>query len=259
MHAMASAANATSPSPSHGIVYVKLRGPRLKTRKKGLVALRDTSGDGRANEMQVFGEDTDTGDYGTAMRIHAGHIYFTTAGEAYRQPHQVRTAGAVDAGGDRARNQIQKRTCVSDEHIAKPIGVRREGATCSCRSALPATAARNRTAGRNRRDASPAPELDWQGGVWEFKRQPAQSDRAGRAPLRDRHSQPRGDPSWNRQVGELYALQHGRDDFDLDLVPATSPAGRARCCRPRSSSRSPTGSTAAGRTTTTTSWRERRS
>jgi hypothetical protein len=47
-----------------GIVYVKLRVPN----PKGLVALRDTTGDGRADEVEVFGEYDDTGDYGTAMR-----------------------------------------------------------------------------------------------------------------------------------------------------------------------------------------------
>ena len=50
------------------IVYVKLRTPK----PKGLVALRDTSGDGRADEVEVFGEYSDTGDYGTAMRLHQG-------------------------------------------------------------------------------------------------------------------------------------------------------------------------------------------
>ena len=33
----------------------------------------------------MFGDYDDTGDYGTAMRIHDGHLYFTTAGEVYRQ------------------------------------------------------------------------------------------------------------------------------------------------------------------------------
>ena len=82
-----------SPSPIDGIVYVKLRVPK----PKGLVALRDTSGDGRADEVEVFGEYNDTGDYGTAMRIHDGYLYFTTAGEVYRQrivagPARSRTA-----------------------------------------------------------------------------------------------------------------------------------------------------------------------
>src|SRR5690606_37661468 len=48
-----------------GDVYVKLRVPN----PKGLVALRDADGDGRAEQMEVFGDYHDVGDYGTAMRI----------------------------------------------------------------------------------------------------------------------------------------------------------------------------------------------
>ena len=64
-----------------GIVYVKLRVPN----PKGLVALRDSGGDGLADEVEVFGDYTDTGEYGTGMRIHDGYIYFSTAREVYRQ------------------------------------------------------------------------------------------------------------------------------------------------------------------------------
>ena len=99
-----------------GIVYVKLRVPN----PKGLVALRDTTGDGRADEMQVFGDYTDTGDYGTAMRLHAGHIYFTTAGEVYR------SASRPGSWCRRRRSRpcsgtIGKKNLRSYEHIAKPI------------------------------------------------------------------------------------------------------------------------------------------
>ena len=64
-----------------GIVYVKLRAPN----PKGLIALRDTRGDGLADEVEVFGDYDDTGEYGTGMRIHNGYLYFSTAGEVYRQ------------------------------------------------------------------------------------------------------------------------------------------------------------------------------
>ena len=37
--------------------------------------------------------------------------------------------------------------------------------------------------------------------------------------------------TWNQQVHELYALQHGRDDLYPVVVRSTSPGGRARCCR----------------------------
>src|SRR5687768_5055339 len=71
-----------------GIVYVKLRGQvqgQPPAGFKGVVALRDGTGDGRADDVQYFGAYEDVGDYGTAMRVYEGHIYFTTAGEVYRQ------------------------------------------------------------------------------------------------------------------------------------------------------------------------------
>ena len=71
-----------------GIVYVKLRGQvqgQPPAGFKGVVALRDTSGDGRADQVEYFGAYEDVGDYGTGMRVYDGYIYFTTAGEVYRQ------------------------------------------------------------------------------------------------------------------------------------------------------------------------------
>ena len=62
--------------------------------------------------------------------------------------------------------------------------------------------------------------------------------------------------TWNREVGALYALQHGRDDLYRSWS-AFIPSGRARSCPPRSSSRSGTAWTAGGLTTTTTGCRGR--
>ena len=145
-----------------GIVYVKLRVPN----PKGLVALRDTSGDGRADEMQVFGEYTDTGDYGTAMRLHAGHIYFTTAGEVYRQrltPGQLVPSAPVET----VLRHEYKKNLRSYEHIAKPIAFDGKG-----HMFVPFGAPGDTCQEQNRRPESPGrqpcPELEWQGGVWEF-------------------------------------------------------------------------------------------
>ena len=71
-----------------GAVYVKLRGPvrgQTPAEFKGIVGLKDTGGDGRADQVEYFGSYEDTGDYGTGMRLYEGYIYFTTAGEVYRQ------------------------------------------------------------------------------------------------------------------------------------------------------------------------------
>jgi glucose/arabinose dehydrogenase/mono/diheme cytochrome c family protein len=189
-----------------GIVYVKLRVPA----PKGLVALRDTSGDGRADEMQVFGEYTDTGDYGTAMRLHAGHIYFTTAGEVYRQritPGQLVPATPVET----VLRHEYKKNLRSYEHIAKPIAFDGRG-----HMFVPFGAPGDSCQEQNRRPESPGrqpcPELDWQGGVWQFSdsrlNQTEQDGRRYATGIRSLVAM-----SWNPQVGALYALQHGRDDF----------------------------------------------
>ena len=54
---------------SDGDVYVALR----EGENGGVVALRDTDGDGRADERAQFGDH-----YGTGIEVHDGHLYFGT-------------------------------------------------------------------------------------------------------------------------------------------------------------------------------------
>ena len=189
-----------------GIVYVKLRVPQ----PKGLVALRDTSGDGRADEVQVFGDYADTGDYGTAMRIHAGHIYFSTAGDVYRQrltPGRLVPTAPVET----VLHHEYKKDLRSYEHIAKPIAFDDKG-----HMFVPFGAPGDSCQEQNRRPESPGRqpcgELEMHGGVWEFSDSRIdQTENDGRRYATGIRSIVA--MSWNRQAGELYALQHGRDDF----------------------------------------------
>ena len=65
----------------NGDIYIKLRGV---TPQGGSVALRDTTGDGKADIIKYFGTYKDPKSYGTAMRIYNDHIYFSTTGTVYR-------------------------------------------------------------------------------------------------------------------------------------------------------------------------------
>lgn len=189
-----------------GIVYVKLRTPN----PKGLVALRDIGGDGRADEVKVFGDYDDTGDYGTAMRIHDGHLYFSTAGEVYRQritPGRLVPAGPVQV----ILKHDYKAQRPSYEHIAKPIAFDGAGHMYVPFGAPgDACQARNRQPGAPGQD--PCEELARHGGIWQFA-----ADREGQTE-RDGRRYATGVRSvvamtWNREGGALYALQHGRDDL----------------------------------------------
>jgi glucose/arabinose dehydrogenase len=189
-----------------GFVYVKLRVPN----PKGLVALRDTSGDGRADDVEVFGDYNDTGDYGTAMRIHDGYLYFSTAGEVYRQrivPGRLVPNSDVQL----ILTHNYKASLPSYEHIAKPIAIDDRG-----RMYVPFGAPGDSCQEVNRRPSSPGRnpcgELEWQGGIWQFDaNRQGQTERDGRRYATGIRSVVA--MAWNRQVGQLYALQHGRDDL----------------------------------------------
>jgi glucose/arabinose dehydrogenase/mono/diheme cytochrome c family protein len=196
-----------------GIVYVKLRGPvrgQPPAEFKGLVALRDTGGDGRADDVQYFGDYQDTGDYGTGMRLYEGHIYFTTAGEVYRQklvPGQLVPATPVELVL-KHDYRAQRR---SYEHIAKPIAFDEKGHLY-----VPFGAPGDVCQDRNRQPgapgAMPCGQLEWHGGVWQFDaHRLGQTEKDGRRYATGIRSLVA--MAWNRDVHDLFAVQHGRDDF----------------------------------------------
>ncbi|HWL16731.1 MAG TPA: hypothetical protein VNR00_14080, partial [Opitutus sp.] len=51
----------------------------IKTRQAGIIALRDTDGDGRADQTEEFGEGG-----GTGIAIHNGWLYHSTDSAIYR-------------------------------------------------------------------------------------------------------------------------------------------------------------------------------
>lgn len=191
---------------SEGIVYVKLREPK----PKGLVALRDSSGDGHADEVEVFGNYPDTGNYGTAMRIHAGYLYFSTAGEVYRQ--RITPGRLVPEGeAELMLRHDYKAGGRSYEHIAKPVAFDGRG-----HMYVPFGAPGDSCQEHNRRPSAPGrdpcSELEWSGGIWQFDaNRPGQTERDGRRYATGIRSVVA--MAWNRDAGELFAVQHGRDDF----------------------------------------------
>jgi glucose/arabinose dehydrogenase len=196
-----------------GIVYVKLRGPvagEAPDGFKGLVALQDTGGDGRADRIERFGAYEDKGDYGTAMRLYEGYIYFTTAGEVYRQkltPGQL----VPDAPVELVMKHGYKEEGRSYEHIAKPIAFDDQGHLY-----VPFGAPGDVCQDRNRQPgapgAMPCGQLEWHSGVWQFDaRRIGQTEKDGRRYATGIRSLVA--MAWNPDSHDLYAVQHGRDDL----------------------------------------------
>jgi glucose/arabinose dehydrogenase/mono/diheme cytochrome c family protein len=196
-----------------GIVYVKLRGQvqgQPPAGFKGVVALRDTGGDGRADQVEHFGAYEDVGDYGTAMRVYEGHIYFTTAGEVYRQklvPGQL----VPDTPVELVLKHNYRQPGRSYEHIAKPITFDDQGHLY-----VPFGAPGDVCQDRNRQPgapgAMPCGQLEWHSGVWQFDaRRLNQTEKDGRRYATGIRSLVA--MTWNPAARDLYAVQHGRDDL----------------------------------------------
>lgn len=200
----------------NGDIYVKLRVPN----PKGIVALRDTNQDGKADSMVVFGDYPDEGNYGTAMRIYNGYLYFSTAGEVYRvklSPDQLVPDGEVEL----ILKDDYKNSPLGYEHIAKPITFDNDG-----HMYVPFGSPGDVCQEINRRPGSmglnPCPELENHGGIWQFdanKTDQVQAD--GKRYATGIRSVVGMD--WNPVDNTLYALQHGRDNmsrFDPELFSA---------------------------------------
>ena len=193
-----------------GFVYVKLRGPvsgQPPAEFKGLVALRDSGGDGRADQVEYFGAYEDTGDYGTGMRLYEGHIYFTTAGEVYRQklvPGQLVPTTPVETvvkhGFRRPYQHIAKPITFDDQgHLYLPFGA--PGDVCQDRNRQPGAPG-----------AMPCGQLEWHSGVWQFDaRRLGQTEQDGRRYATGIRSLVA--MTWSTHARDLYAVQHGRDDL----------------------------------------------
>jgi glucose/arabinose dehydrogenase/mono/diheme cytochrome c family protein len=191
----------------NGDIYIKLRGV---TPEGGAVAMRDTSGDGKADIVKYFGKYEDPGRYGTAMRIHNGYIYFTTTGTVYRNklipgqllPDTTNEAIVIDDYRSRpyGTEHITKPIAFDDKgHLYVPFGA--PGDMCQVENRVPGSPG-----------MLPCPQLAIHGGVWQFDaNKPGQLQKDGKRYATGIRSIVAMD--WNSEDGNLFALQHGRDDF----------------------------------------------
>jgi len=193
---------------TNGDIYVKLRGT---TEQGGAVALRDSTGDGKADIIKYFGHYKDPGNYSTAMRIHNGYIYYSTTGVVYRSkliPGQLLPDTAAEPividdayrAKPRGTEHITKPITFDDKgHLYVPFGA--PGDACQVE---------NRTPGSP--GMLPCPQLDIHGGVWQFDaNKPGQVQGDGKRYATGIRSLVA--MAWNFEDGNLFAVQHGRDDF----------------------------------------------
>jgi glucose/arabinose dehydrogenase len=187
---------------ANGDVFVALGGSA-----GGVLALRDTSGDGVADVRRKFGPAG-----GTGIALRDGYLYFATNDAVVRwawKAGQLEPAGAPDTVVSAMTNRRQ--------HAAKGIAVSGDG-YLYVNIGAPSNACQvaDRSAGSPGQD--PCPLLDIAGGIWRFK-----LDRTGQKQsdgeriatgLRNSLAL-----AWAPDGQTLYAIQHGRDALH-DFWPA---------------------------------------
>ncbi len=192
----------------NGDIYVKLRGGK----PKGIVALRDVTKDGKADTVKYFGNYEDKGNYGTAMRIHNGYMYFSTAGEVYRiklVPGQLIPEGEVEL----IVLDEYKKDRHGYEHIAKPIALDEAGNLYVPYGAPGDVCQKlNRIPGEP--GEYPCSQLEDHGGIWQFS-----ASKTGQTQQKDGKLYATGIRSivamdWNKSENALYVAVHGRDDLN---------------------------------------------
>jgi glucose/arabinose dehydrogenase len=191
----------------NGDIYMKLRGV---TPVGGSVALRDTTGDGKADIIQYFGTYKDPSSYGTAMRIYNGYLYYSTTGVVYRNklipgqllPDTTAEAIVIDDYQSRPYGTEHKTKPITFDdkgHLYVPFGS--PGDVCQVENRIPGSPGK-----------LPCPELAIHGGVWQFDaNKVGQTQADGKRYATGIRSIVAMD--WNFEDGNLFAVQHGRDDF----------------------------------------------
>lgn len=187
----------------NGDVYVRLRQER-EADSTGLVALRDTTGDGKADIIRYFGH---TGEGGTGLDVHQGHLYFSSRTQVFRMPMQE---GQLTPDGE-IETVVTFPDSTRSGHSAKPFTFDNKGfiyVTSGSRSnACQETARSPLSPGKD-----PCPELPHRAAIWKFslnKMDQLQSDGTPYATgIRNAVAL-----DWNFNSDKLYALQHGRDDL----------------------------------------------
>lgn len=184
---------------SNGDVYVKL--DRVRN-NGGIVKLRDTNGDGKADETSGFGNFG-----GTGIAIKNDYLYASSNSEVYR--YKLNANNQVE-NPDKPQLII---TGLIDrrQHNSKSIALDNNGNIYVNIGAY-SNSCQEQDRANGSKGIDPCPILDSAGGIWQFKA--------------DKENQTYKDGilyatglrnvvglDWNNEVNELFVMQHGRDQL----------------------------------------------
>jgi glucose/arabinose dehydrogenase len=170
--------------------------------RNGLVAMRDTDGDGAADVVTPFGEVK-----GTELRIHEGAVYASDDVAVYR--YALKDGELVPSG---ARETVVSGFPLERQHSDKTFAIDSTG-TLYINVGAPSNSCQEKDRQPGSLGMNPCPILEKYGGVWRFdatklNQTPADGERFVTG-IRNAVA-----IEWSTAHNALYAVIHGRDALD---------------------------------------------
>lgn len=183
---------------SNGDLYLHLS--KLALGGKGIIAIRDTSGDGRADIIKGYSDIT-----GTGIELHNGYLYYADETHVFRSkmtegellPSEVRDTMVTMVSGV----GHMAKTFTFDDKDGMYVNIGSTSNCCEKSLRMPHTAGDD-----------PCVELGNRAGIWKFD----DNTLGQKQDVKYRYATGIRNAvalSWNGDVGRLYAIQHGRDDL----------------------------------------------
>ena len=190
----------------NGDIYVKTR-----SEAGGVAALRDTTGDFRADVIERFSDMTPMGSgilWETGMAVRDGYIWASNTEAVYRWP--LPEGGALVPDGD--PEIVVSGFPEQRSHDSKSIAFDEDG-YLYVNVGAPSNACQQEPRTPGSPGLDPCPQLERQAGIWRFR-----ADLLGQTQQEDGTRYASGIRNvvgldWNTEDGALYVMQHGRDQL----------------------------------------------
>lgn len=180
-----------------GTIFVKLE--RLKKGVNGIFQLRDTNGDGKADDIKSFGSFP-----GTGMAIYNGYLYASSDTSVYR----YKLANGLVPESAQPEPIVVGLT-LQRQHASKSLAISPDG-KLFVNFGAPSNACQEKDRQKDSKGQDPCPILENYAGIWLFDANKLnQHQRDGRRYATGIRNAVALD--WNTATNSLYALQHGRD------------------------------------------------
>ncbi|MEP7377835.1 MAG: PQQ-dependent sugar dehydrogenase [Chitinophagaceae bacterium] len=183
---------------SNGDIYVKLGDQKDG---HGILRLRDTNNDGKADDISGFGNYA-----GTGIAIKNGYLYASSDDNVYRYKMDNSEASA------NTEEMIVEGLMNKREHASKSITLDNNG-FIYVNIGAPSNACQEKNREKGSPGMNPCPILDSAGGIWQFKVDKAKQHYSDGVRYVTGIRNIVG-LDWNNSANDLYAVQHGRDDLD---------------------------------------------